>query len=248
LLELGTHGGKYQEYLKVALAIARSGALETEEIFITAALASNSAGSERELRAFFQNCKRIALRTDGTTAVETLFHVACNFGADLSQWTQNADGHGPNVLRYEPGNEEECRQQLDRVVAADPRTYTLSEPSGPLSYCACRKKIRCRPKLAGRATFPALRLPRQRTSCSAPNDYNGCGAPEVRMAADFTARATTRLRRRLPSPDARQYQARPLLGIARVPRIDNRGEVHFVSGYDPETGLFHDRSCAFEVP
>ena len=46
-----------------------------------------------------------------------------------------------------------------------------------------------------------------------------------------------------------QYGAlRPLRGIVRVPRIDDRGEIHFVSGYDPETGLFHDKSPTFVVP
>ena len=249
LLELGTHGGKYQEYLKVALAIARSGALETEEIFITAALASNSAGSERELRAFFQNCKRIALRTDGTTAVETLFHVACNFGADLSQWTQNADGHCPNVLRYEPGNEEECRQQLDRVVAADPRTYTLSEPSGPLVILRVPEKDTLPSETRWEGDFPG-------TTLATPADIMQ-RAERLQWMRRARGKDGSRLYRASP-PRAfvadyllqmrGQYQARPLLGIARVPRIDNRGEVHFVSGYDPETGLFHDRSCAFEVP
>src|SRR5205807_5639598 len=42
-----------------------------------------------------------------------------------------------------------------------------------------------------------------------------------------------------------QYGALPLRGIVRVPRIDSSGKIHFISGYDPKTGLFHFRSPSF---
>ena len=29
--------------------------------------------------------------------------------------------------------------------------------------------------------------------------------------------------------------------IVRVPYIDDSGDIHFISGYDPQTGLFHDK-------
>jgi putative DNA primase/helicase len=45
-----------------------------------------------------------------------------------------------------------------------------------------------------------------------------------------------------------RYEARPLRGIVRVPRIDDGGKIHFNSGYDAQTGLFHDRSLRFDVP
>jgi hypothetical protein len=45
-----------------------------------------------------------------------------------------------------------------------------------------------------------------------------------------------------------QFAAPPLRGIVRVPCIDDKGEVHFISGYDPQTGLFHDRSPVFDFP
>jgi putative DNA primase/helicase len=45
-----------------------------------------------------------------------------------------------------------------------------------------------------------------------------------------------------------QYSARALRSIVRVPHIDDDGNVHFVSGYDPLTGLFHDKSPTFIVP
>ena len=34
----------------------------------------------------------------------------------------------------------------------------------------------------------------------------------------------------------------------RVPRIDDAGIIHSMSGYDPTTGLFHDRLTSFNVP
>ena len=45
-----------------------------------------------------------------------------------------------------------------------------------------------------------------------------------------------------------QYGAAPLRGIVRVPRIDDAGDVHFTPGYDPTSGLFHDRSPNFYIP
>jgi hypothetical protein len=45
-----------------------------------------------------------------------------------------------------------------------------------------------------------------------------------------------------------RYGARVLRGIARLPRIDDNGDIHLVTGYDPTTGLYHDRTPTFEVP
>jgi hypothetical protein len=249
LFELGTHGGNYQEYLKVALAIARSGAPESEDIFVTAALISNGAGSEKELRAFFQNCKLTALRAVGITVVTTLFQVANKYGADLSQWTQGAGGPGPDFVRYEPGNEEECRKQLDRVIAADQRTYTLGEPSGPLVILRVPEMDALPSGTRWEGDFPGTTLA---TSADIMQR-----AERLQWMQRAGGRGGSRLYRTSP-PRAfvsdylfqmrGQYQARPLRGVARVPRIDNRGEVHFVSGYDPETGLFHDSSITFDVP
>ena len=43
----------------------------------------------------------------------------------------------PDVAMFVPGNEEACRKQLTRVVAADPSTYTLGDPTGPLVIPTC---------------------------------------------------------------------------------------------------------------
>jgi hypothetical protein len=56
LFELTKHGGNYQEYLKLAFAIARSGVDEAEAIFVEAASTAKDAAPDAELRTFFQNC------------------------------------------------------------------------------------------------------------------------------------------------------------------------------------------------
>jgi putative DNA primase/helicase len=38
-----------------------------------------------------------------------------------------------------------------------------------------------------------------------------------------------------------------LRGIVRVPRIDDNGDIHSLQGYDPNTGLFHDRVPALTI-
>jgi hypothetical protein len=45
-----------------------------------------------------------------------------------------------------------------------------------------------------------------------------------------------------------QFGAPVLRGVVRVPRIDDAGNIHFISGYDRHSGLFHDRSPGFVVP
>ena len=69
--------------------------------------------------------------TDGVT-VGALLNAARELGADVSAWEKISDASGQEAL-YVPGNEEVCRRQLDRVVAADPLTYTLGDQSGPLA-------------------------------------------------------------------------------------------------------------------
>jgi hypothetical protein len=129
--ELTEHGGNHQEYLKLTFAIARSGVPDAEDIFVEAASIAKDADTDDELRKFFQDCERTQPSNDGVT-VGTLFYVASQCGADFSLWKQIADVSGPDVALFTPGNEEKCRKLIDRVVAADRRTYTLGDPSGPL--------------------------------------------------------------------------------------------------------------------
>ena len=87
LFELTGNGGNYQEYLKLALALSRSGVAEAEDIFVEAASIAKDADADEALRSFFKKCEDAQPRTNGVT-VGTLFYIAIQCGADFSQWKQ----------------------------------------------------------------------------------------------------------------------------------------------------------------
>lgn len=91
LFELTEHGGNYQEYLRLTLAIARSGAEDAEAIFVEAASTAKDAESEEKLRQFFQACKSAEPHTDGISA-GSLFHIARQQGANFHNWKCQAAG------------------------------------------------------------------------------------------------------------------------------------------------------------
>jgi hypothetical protein len=156
---------------------------------------------------------------------------------------------GPDIARFVPGNEEQCRKLLNRVVAEDARTFTLGDPAGPLVIL----------RVPDEETLPAATrwegdLPG--TTLATPADImqraeritwvqRAGGKGEGRLVRtrpprDFVTDYQTQMRGR--------YGAPPLRGIVRVPRINDSGEIRFVSGYDGQTGLFHDKLPAFDVP
>jgi hypothetical protein len=261
LLEQSRHGGNYQEYFKLALAIARSGVPEAEDIFVEAALTAKEADPEQKLREFFRSCECAPARSDGVT-VATLLHHADQCGADFSQWKQLADAQVPvqsgaltkddpsdtaaPEARFVPGNEEHCRKLLDRVVAEDQRTFTLGDPAGPLVILrvpdeeALPASTRWDSDLPGTTlAMPADIMQRaERLRWMQPG--NGGGLVRKRPPREFIADYLIQMRG--------QYGAPPLRGVVRVPRIDEQGEIHFISGYDSHTGLFHDNSPHFEIP
>jgi len=246
--ELTKHGGNHQEYVQLTFAIARSGVSDAEDIFVEAASIANDADSEEELRKFFQDCERAQPTHDGIT-VGTLFYVASQCGADFSQWKQIADSCDPDVALFVPGKEDECRKLIDRIVAADQRTFTLGDPAGPLVILRVPEKDALPPGTQWEGDLPG-------TTLATPADImqraerlvwkqRGGGKSQGRLLhthppRPFITDYLIQMRG--------QYGAPPLRGIVRVPRIDDNGEIHFVSGYDPKTGLFHDRSTVFDVP
>ncbi len=131
MFELSKHGGDYQNYLRLAFAIARSGADDAEDIFVEAASSAQDADPEHDLRKFFQECQNAERPGDGVT-VGSLFRAAIDCEADFAQWKSLAAERDPEVAMFAPGNEEACRELLARVVAADQLTYTLGDTSGPL--------------------------------------------------------------------------------------------------------------------
>src|SRR5262249_20872547 len=116
LFELTANCGNYQEYFKLTLAITRSAVPDAEDIFVEAASIANDPDPEETLRTFFQNCERAEQRSDDIT-VGTLLHTASQCGAVFTQWKQITAGRDPDVAMFVPGNEEDCRNQLARVVA-----------------------------------------------------------------------------------------------------------------------------------
>jgi hypothetical protein len=87
LFELTDNGGNYQEYVKLTLALSRSGVADAENIFVEAASTAKDADTDEALRNFFKKCEDAQPRTNGVT-VGTLFHMAAQCGADFSQWKQ----------------------------------------------------------------------------------------------------------------------------------------------------------------
>jgi hypothetical protein len=256
IFELSQHGGNYQEYFKVALAIARSGVPDAEDIFVEAALTAQGADPEQKLREFFRGCECAGPRSDGVT-VGTLLHRANEYGADFSQWKQLADAQaaiqsGPPdkddqtvVARFVPGNEEHCRKLLDQVVAEDGRTFTLGDPAGPLVILRVPDQDLLPAGTRWDSDLPGTTLATpadimQRAEGIAWMRPSQGGLVRKRPPRDFVADYLTQMRG--------HYGAPPLRGVVRVPRIDDQGEIHFVSGYDCETGLFHDKSPKFEIP
>ncbi len=241
--ELTKHGGNHQEYLKLTFAIARSGVSDAEDIFVEAASIAKDADSEEELRKFFQDCQRAQPSNDGVT-VGTLFHVASQCRADFSKWKRIAAFRDPDVAMFVPGNEEDCRKHLARVVAADPWTYTLGDASGPLVILRVPDKAALPSETRWEGDLPG-------TTLAAPADVmeraeriiwmkdSQWGPYRIRPPRDFVTDYLTQMRGR--------YRARPLRSIVRVPCIDDSGKIHSNSGYDPQTGLFHDKSPTFDV-
>src|ERR1700722_142207 len=115
----------------ITIAIARSEVSDAEAIFVEAASSATDAEPEDQLRMFFQSHKIGSSNKDGITA-GSLFNLARECGADFSPWEKTSAVSGQAVVVYVPGKEEQCRKRIDLIVAADPRTFTLGSPSGPL--------------------------------------------------------------------------------------------------------------------
>lgn len=243
LFQQPQHDGNSKDYLRLTLAIARSDVVDAEKIFVEAALQAEDPDREEELRNFFQNCSSTDPDLDDVT-VGTLFNIARRFGADFAPWENILDACNHEVL-FVPGNEAKCRRQLDRAVAADARTFSLGDPSGPLVILRVPEANALPPDTRWDGDLPG-------TTLATPADVmqraerikwfrEGRSGPyRSRPPRDFISDYLTQLHG--------QYGARPLRGIVRVPRIDDQGSIHFVSGYDAETGLFHDRVPTFVIP
>src|SRR6266566_3166570 len=179
-------------------------------------------------------------RFNRVTTVGTLLHIAQQHGADFSQWK--------DVARYEPDNAEECRKLLDSAVAADARTFTLGNQTGPLVILRTPQKDTLPPKtrwdgdLPGTTLATAADIMQRAERLRWMQRRGGKGGPRLARThppRPFIGDYLVQMRG--------QYGAVPLRGIVRVPRINDSGEIKFIAGYASETGLFHDRSPTFDV-
>ena len=240
--------GANDEYERVTTAIARSGLVDAETIFVEAASSAKTPVPKDELREFFQTYSGGNPDTDGITA-GTLMNTARRYGADFSPWGETCADLARDVVLFAPGKEVECRKQIDRAVAADPQTFTLGDPTGPLVILRLAKQDELPPKTKWDCDLPGTTVAMtadimQRAERLTWGQRAG-GKSEKRVIRTGPPRAfvgdyLTQMRG--------QYGAAPLRGIARVPRIDTAGIIHFISGYDPITGLFHDSVPRFYVP
>jgi hypothetical protein len=247
LFELTKNGGDYSTYQRLAVAIARSGIEEAENIFVEAALSAKDADPEEELRRFYQSCNTGSSDQDNITA-GTIINKARELGADFSQWEHVAEVPTSQAL-YVPGNEQKCRELLDQAVAADGQTFTLGDRSGPLIIL--RKPDQ---DALPSDTFWDEDLPG--ATLATPADIV-MRAERLQWYQRAGGNSESHYRRTLvPRGFAKeyleqmrgQYAASPFRGIVRVPRIDGHGVIHFTPGYDRQTGLFHDSVPGFFVP
>src|SRR5260370_30314235 len=224
LFQLIKHGGACQACERIAMDIARSGIEDAATIFIEAAATAREADAEDGLRGFFQRCKCADASTDGIT-VGTLFNAARQCGADFSRWEKSSNASGQEV-RFVPGNEAECRRQLDRVVAADPRTFTLGDPTGPLVILRVPAKDTLPQETKWEGDLPG-------TTLATPADIM-LRAERLKWMQSAGGKSETRIIRTGPQrafvtdyiPHVRgQYAAAPLRGTVRVPRIVDTGQV-----------------------
>jgi hypothetical protein len=242
------NNSNHHVYEWLTIAIARSGLADAETIFVEAASSAKDPAAEDQLREFFQSRKNAGPTTDGITA-GSLFNLARTCGADFSPWEKTSAGSGQDVVVFAPGNEEQCRKQIDLIVAADPRTFTLGSPTGPLVILRVPDKEALPSSTTWDGDLPGTTLAltadimqraerlrwMQRAGGKSEDRFNRTGPPRT-FVGDYLQQMRGR------------YAALPLRGVGRVPRIDDTGIIHFISGYDPKTGLFHDRSPSARLP
>ena len=154
--------------------------------------------------------------------------------ATISQFTE--------TVLYAPGYEDTCRAALDRAVAADRRVFTL-EGSDVLAILRTADPATQIASTQWGSDLPALTLATVADTMEiaeriqwTKHGKSGRRHPPRNFVADYLQQMRGR------------YGARKLRGIARVPRIDDNGDIHFVAGYDDATRLYHDQTPTFVVP
>ena len=152
-------------------------------------------------------------------------------------------------LIFISGNEAVCRDQLDQLVSSDPRTFVLGGPTGFLVLlrgAPDKKELQEGVRWEGDLPSTTVAQPADIVRCAEKGRWKQrAGGKSEKFFRTFPpplfcTQYLTQMRG--------EYGARVYRGIARVPRIDDDGKVNFISGYDAQTGLFHDRPITFDLP
>ena len=183
----------------------------------------------------------------GGAAVEGTLADSLAAEGTSPQDTSAAPEQADNIVYFFPGNEPACRDALDRIVAADELVFTLD--GGPLVTLRVPNERALPAHAHWDGDLPATTLATpadimqraEKLSWTYRSGGRGGerwkrGSPPRQFIADYLVQMRNR------------YSARVLTGISRMPRIDDNGDVHFVAGYDEQTGLYHDQTPAFTVP
>jgi hypothetical protein len=148
-------------------------------------------------------------------------------------------------IYYIPGNETACREALDRVVAADPATFTLGDTLVILRVPdrQASEFERWGSDLPGTSRALPADIIERAEKLSWMTPVGGKGDRRYKRAKpprDFCTDYITQRRGR--------YGARPLVSISRVPFMRDDGSIENRIGYDANTGTFHDRAPSLIIP
>lgn len=172
----------------------------------------------------------------------------------------------PQTLWDTPGNRAQIMEALDLRLAADPyifqnanRLISLRVSPGPAQFANIVDHSR---SAAGEAvTTPAVRdegdMPAMLETTDADvmlladQDYwmsNEQGRPTAGKSKTKRVHASGAACRLYVNSARARTGFRPLLGLARVPIIDDAGNLDFGIGYHEATGIFRDRTPLLDIP
>jgi len=99
-LELEGNGGNNDQYYKLTVSVARSGAPNAEDIFVKHASTAKNADRDDALRKHFSRCRESQSPSDQPITIGTLLDLAQQHGANFDQWKRQLR----SVLGPPPGN------------------------------------------------------------------------------------------------------------------------------------------------
>jgi hypothetical protein len=163
--------------------------------------------------------------------------------------TSNVASPSNRVADNVPGNYDNCLDILDAQVSEDENIFTKLEGDNVSPLVILRKPVfkrNSRLRLRWDSSLPA-------TSIATVADLMPAAD---RIEWQQPAKNGTLIRVFPPRPLISDYLcsrrgrfgARPLLGVARVPIMEDNGDIRVVRGYDEQTGLYFDQTVELNIP